>query len=69
MSQTNNYLPSTISFDICLTGITLLHAHPRVVYYMYNCVKFHQYLCISLGGVVLMRNMDRRKAMLIVSLV
>jgi len=36
----------------------LLHAHPKVI--NYSCVKFHQYLYIWLGEVMLTRNMDRQ---------
>ena len=51
-----------ISFELSpliffLTRITLLHAHPQVVYS--KCVKFHQYQIIHLGG-ALTRNMDRQ---------
>jgi len=34
-----------ISLDTVWTGIILLHAHPQAVYY--NCVKFHQLICLQ----------------------
>ena len=37
--------------------IILLHAHPQVPYS--NRVKFHQYLFIRQGGVVLTKHLDR----------
>ena len=40
-------------------GIFFLHAHPRVIYFYYTCVKFHQYWLIRLGEVALTRNIDR----------
>ena len=39
------------------TRIIFLRAHPRAI--VYNCIKFHQYWFIHLGGVALTRNMDR----------
>ena len=38
------------------TGIIFLHVHSQVVYN--NCVKFHQYPLICLGGDALTKNMD-----------
>jgi len=36
--------------------IILLYVHPQIL--NCNCVKFHQYRFISIGEVVLTRNMD-----------
>ena len=47
-----------ISIDISQTMIIYLQTHFQVVYYMYNCVKFHQYEFTCLGGVTITRNMD-----------